>query len=341
MISLSCQSTILSPFFGDEACKYSIKALSGGLINESFCLKNEQDEAEFVLQRLNPIFAPQVNDDIAALVTPLRANHLAVPMLLPTRNGQHYVHLTDEQCAGCWRILEYMPGRCIHRVEDLAQVRSLAKTLAQFHSALVGSKYCFVHTRPAVHDFARHSQNLRIALDRHPDHPLFAELSSFYEDWRALCVRQDFFQEPDDLPLRIIHGDPKISNFLFDENNEVCAVLDLDTMAWSALDCEWGDALRSWANDADENHAAVLVPERIDCAIKSYTEHAPWLSDEELSSFKRAPMRIATELAARFGADALNECYFRYDPDIAPSHGEHALLRARNQYQLALQFEGL
>jgi hypothetical protein len=45
--------------------------------------------------------------------------------------------------------------------------------------------------------------------------------------------------------------------------------------------------------------------------------------------------RITLELAARFGADALNECYFGWDPALAPARGEHNLMRAENQLTLA------
>ena len=48
----------------------------------------------------------------------------------------------------------------------------------------------------------------------------------------------------------------------------------------------------------------------------------------------RATISIAP-LALRFAADALNESYFGWSQDVAPTRGEHNLLRAINQLSLA------
>ena len=44
---------------------------------------------------------------------------------------------------------------------------------------------------------------------------------------------------------------------------------------------------------------------------------------------------ISTELAMRFAADALNESYFGWNAERFPSRGDHNLVRAQGQANLA------
>jgi hypothetical protein len=55
---------------------------------------------------------------------------------------------------------------------------------------------------------------------------------------------------------------------------------------------------------------------------------------EEWASIAPGVERIATELAARFAKDALEESYFGFNPKFG-TRGDHNLLRARGQISLA------
>ncbi|RDJ93587.1 hypothetical protein B4Q13_20930, partial [Lacticaseibacillus rhamnosus] len=56
-------------------------------------------------------------------------------------------------------------------------------------------------------------------------------------------------------PRRVLHGDPKLSNLLFQPADPLRArcMIDLDTLGRGFLAYELGDALRSWANRAGED----------------------------------------------------------------------------------------
>jgi hypothetical protein len=74
----------------------------------------------------------------------------------------------------------------------------------------------------------------------------------------------------------------------------------------------------------------------LQAAVSGYLSVArAWITEEEVEALPTAAERIALELAARFAADALREEYFGWDPDVAPTRGDHNLLRARNQLALA------
>ena len=301
-----------------------------GLINETF-----QVGEHHVLQRLHPIFGAEVNQDIAALTEVLRAASVPVPCLLETANGALFVEVAEGPKAGIWRLMTRLEGRTLDRVERPAQARHLGAMLARIHGALLELEHDFAFSRLGVHDTPAHMAKMVLALEKHVEHRLFAEVEALAQ---AIMARWEDWGDIPALPRRITHGDPKISNFLFDEHDAVVGVLDLDTFSRSGLDVEMGDALRSWCNRQDESGGSPTFDlDLCQATLEGYAEHGgAWLARSELASFVRAPERICLELAARFAADALEESYFGWDASVAPTRGEHNLLRARGQLELAI-----
>ena len=149
--------------------------------------------------------------------------------------------------------------------------------------------------------------------------------------WRRL-------EAPTRLPARVGHGDLKVSNLRFAAGAPVAtAVLDLDTMARTTLDVELGDALRSWCNTASEDATvARLDVDLFAAAVGGYLAvAATWITRAEVAALVAGTERVCLELSARFAADALRERYFGWDRAVARARGEHNLLRARGQLDLA------
>ena len=294
-----------------------------GLINSTWMLGDR-----FVLQRVNPLFGPDVNEDIRALTEVLRRADVPVPRLLLSADGAPYVE--DE---GVWRVMTQLAGRTIHRVERAAQAHSAAALIARFHYALSDQPHTFAFTRPGAHDTAAHMKALKAALKRHTAHHLHAEVSRINE---ALQSAWAALSPPSPLPACIVHGDLKISNILFSDTDEAIGLIDLDTMAWSDLEVELGDALRSWCSTTTEDAPNPELDIAIfEAAVTGYIEHSPELNAPQREAIVRGLERITLELSARFAADALNESYFGWNPEVAESRGEHNLIRAMNQLQLA------
>ena len=319
------------------ATQLSVRPMQGGLINDTFALGRL-----WVLQRLHPIFAAEVNLDIAALTPHLLRAGVEVPTLASSRRGQPWVAIDAAEhpdLAGIWRVMTRLPGRTLHRVTGPAQARSAGHLAARFHGGLCGVDHAFHFTRPGAHDTDKHLAALAEALQAHPAHRLHAEVGALHDE---LANRWQHWGRPPHLPTRIVHGDLKVSNLLFDDAGEAIAVLDLDTMAHGSLDVELGDALRSWCNVGAEDDAEPRFDADV-ClaALDGYLEAAaPWITQEEVAALVPGAERIALELSMRFAADALNERYFGWNPQRAPSRGEHNLLRARNQLGLARDLVG-
>jgi Ser/Thr protein kinase RdoA (MazF antagonist) len=287
------------------------------------------DPPAAILQWVNPIFAPEVNLDIDDACA--RLEGIATPRLLRTKSGELW---TPDPSGGHWRLSTYLPGRTLHKLENVAQARSAGAVLGRFHAALRSWRHTFRAPRLGVHDTARHMRVLAETIATRTDHALHAQAADVadgvargWSSWRGTL----------EVPDRIVHGDPKVSNLRF-EGDTVCGVLDLDTIGWLPYAAEMGDAWRSWCNPAASE--ADLEATRFDVAIfaaslSGWLSTAPPLEAVERAAIVPGIERICLELSARFCADALNNAYFREDRERWPEIGTHSLARARAQLRLA------
>lgn len=299
---------------------------SGGLINRTW-LVGAPPVA--VLQCLNPIFKPNVHQDIEAVTAHLSARGMVTPRLLPTRTGE-LCHV--DEAGQCWRAMSYVPGQSFHKLSEPRLAAAAGDLVARWHLATDDLAYEFVHRRPLAHHTPHHMEVLQQALIDHTGHRLYGAVEPIAAE---ILAAWSFWPGSLDHATRVAHGDLKISNLRFDDAGQGLCLLDLDTMGPLSLDVELGDAWRSWCNRAAEDSQDVhfdLV--LFEASARAYTARRP-LERAVRDTLALGIERICLELSARFCADALNERYFGWNPQVAPTRGEHNLLRARGQLALA------
>lgn len=323
------QAEDLLPFWG-LAGEGVRPAPDNGLINRTYFVG---EPVRAVLQWVNPIFHPTLQFDIAALTRHLRERGLTTPELVPTGAGELWVE--DDQ-RGVWRVLTYIPGRTLHQVASPATAAAAGRLVGRFHAGLADFDYAPQAPQRHIHDTPARMAELRSALERCDGHffegparELGAEILNGFASWDGEL----------DQPERICHGDLKISNLRFDEDGvEGVCLLDFDTLAPMALQVEMGDAWRSWCNPAGESDPDAV---RFDLEIFAASATAwlaafPAITRHERESLGGGTERICWELASRFCADAVNNSYFGESRDKWPRPGEHNLVRARGQRNLAV-----
>ncbi|MEN8260426.1 MAG: phosphotransferase [Pseudomonadota bacterium] len=307
-----------------------IQPIRSGLINTTFALSCHDGE-KVILQRLHPIFAPEVNLDLAAVTEHLADRGMTTPRLLPTDDGALWVAADDET----WRALSFVPGIAPNQLSDRSMAREAGLLVGRFHAALADFNYRYRSQRNNVHDTAAHLTRLREALDMHAGHRLFNDVAHPAE---ALLKASEPLESFDHLPLRHAHGDLKISNLMFDEAGRGVCLIDLDTLTRMRWPLEMGDALRSWCNPSREDQqAAQFDLSLFEAAVSGY-HHATGelVTREEWDALTTGVARICLELSCRFFADALNESYFGWNPERYPTRGEHNLARGRAMQMLYL-----
>lgn len=317
----------------------AIEKVSIGLINRTFLVRTAGGE-RFILQSVNPIFTPRVHEDIEAVTAHVEQKAgaaIAVPRLVRTRDGALY----SEHQGKIFRVLTYLEGETFEKLSSPDQALEAGRLLAEFHRAVADLQHEFKNRRLGVHDTPKHLAALKTALETKKAHPRYAIVAPLGEEILAAAAALPNLPEVAD---RVVHGDPKISNLLFDtQTHRATAIVDLDTLARMPIYLELGDAFRSWCNPSGEDQTKVQFSLSLfAAAVGGYASIGrSFLSAEEKRAFVPATRTIIIELAARFGADALNESYFGWDPQRFATRGEHNELRARGQFALARSLEAV
>ncbi len=302
--------------------QWHLRRIGSGLINDTFLLVGP-DERKLILQRLHPVFAAEVNEDIDAITRHLAERGMTTPRLVPTRSGRRWV--THENRT--WRVLTHISGHSVDYVDSKARAQAAGFLVGRFHRLMADLRYDYQSRRPGVHDTPRHLDNLRSAVEAHGSHALHASVAPLAE---ALLREADTLADLSALPERHSHGDLKISNLLFDAAGDGICLIDLDTLALMRWPLEMGDALRSWCNPGTEDrHGARVDLELLSAALSGYARASgDFLTSAEKALLADGLIQICLELAGRFAADALQESYFAWDPANYATRGEHNLARA-------------
>ncbi|MEX2523641.1 MAG: phosphotransferase [Gammaproteobacteria bacterium] len=307
-----------------------IEMLHGGNINASYTVTGT-DSGEYILQRVHPMFAAAIHADIDAVTKHLAAGGMLTPRLIPNRHGSLYM----KHDGVIWRLLTRIPGITLEQVTDTRTAAEAGALLARFHRALLDLEHEFSNQRVGVHDTGKHLRNLETALEAQREHARYEDIAPLAEE--ILACASGLPELPPVTP-RKVHGDPKITNILFEPSTgKALCLIDFDTLGNMPLPLELGDALRSWCNPRGEDTAETEFSlDLFRAALEGYAGEArDFILEQEWRAFLPAVYRICIELAARFCADALNENYFTWDPRRFGSCSEHNEIRARGQLRAA------
>ena len=313
-----------------------VTTFGAGLINLTY-LVTAENGGQFLLQKINPMFETSILEDIDAVTRHIENKGLMTPHLIPTLDNNLFVEIQDNR----WRIYNFIRGRTFESVNNPAISREAGIALARFHKALLDLDYEFKHVRYGVHDTQTHMANLRTTLENKSDHPHFKYILPLAE-----AILNSYAELPvlENIPARKVHGDPKITNILFEEN-ENCALclIDFDTLSNMALPLELGDAFRSWCNPyGEDTEQTDFSLDLFRAGLEGYaTVGNAFLLEKEWRSIVPATYTIFIELAARFCADVLNESFFSWDKERFNSHSEHNEIRAHGQFNAAKALKNL
>ena len=307
---------------------HGITPLSVGLLHKTYFI--ETHGGDFILQALHPVLASnEIGEDFKAVTKYLKKQDFYAPKLVVNRGGKTLTKMDDS----VWRMQTAIKGVTHDVVKSTHMAKSAGGILARFHKALANIDYEF-KTNLVLHETKKEYQKLIDAAALHPDllPAVQAEYDFLIDELPKLFL-------PEKLPVRVTHGDPKISNILFDGFENAISMIDLDTCNRGSVLSDLGDAMRSWCGGKEDDPNNVFKQHVYDAAVEGYLAEADFLTAKEKRLIPNAVGAITLELSARFLADYFNDTYFGWDEAHYGSRREHNLARSRGQIALYKDFK--
>ncbi len=323
-----------------------VEPLGRGLINETFLVST--DSRRFVLQRINRRVFP----DPAAIMANLRvltdhvrrigaACPLRLPGILPTREGADFHR---DEAGEFWRALDYIEDtRSLPALEYPGQAEEVGRALGRFHALAGGIDPGLLRdTLPGFHiapDYLARFDAVAAQPRREPDTTELRHALDFVAARRAGISALELAKQRGLLELRVVHGDPKLDNVLFDASaRRAVSLIDLDTVKPGLVHYDIGDCLRSCCNrggEAEQGARAAFDLELCRAILRGYLAEArAFLSAADRECLYDAIRLLPFELGLRFLTDHLEgDVYFRVE-----TPGQN-LRRARAQFRLAESVE--
>lgn len=317
----------------------SIEKVEAGLINNTYRVRCER--GGYILQKVNTEVFPDVDavmENVAAVLDHLSSKVSDRDRLRLILTKTDRVLFFDE--ADAWR--------CYNEIENTVSIDAVS-TPEQAYAAGMGFGRFF----KMLQDFP--AEKLKETIPDFHNTPVryeqFKEAYMIGDSVRRTEIKNEYkfisarvetiyllADYADELPIRVVHNDTKISNILFDsEDGSPRCVIDLDTvMPGSALH-DFGDLVRSSVTGQAEGKGADVVVRKdiFDALVKGYFEEAlDVLTDKERSLLLRSAEVITLELGMRFLTD-----YLLGDSYFGTSYEGENLDRARKQFQLVQALE--
>lgn len=342
--------------FHGQGAVLAVEPLGSGNVNDTFLVRSQSGCS--VLQRINSaVFQePQrVIENLAVLSRHVQARLTAVPaahpVLLQRRWEQPRLisasatqpwHCCKE--GGVWRCISHVPNAVsLDVIEHPDQARELGLGLGLFHllisdlpvSTLADTLEGFHITPRYLEAYHRALVHTQVEPSAATDHCM-----AFIREREAMVGVLEQAKARGELPLRPIHGDPKINNVMLDRvSGEAVALIDLDTVKPGLVHYDLGDCLRSGCNPLGEE-TSELEGVRFELSLAEailqgyFSVAGSMLTKAEVELIPDAARLISFELGLRFFTDYLNgSTYFK------ASHREHNLQRAMVQFALTASIE--
>lgn len=323
-----------------------VKPLGNGLINTTYKVCTEGDAPDYVLQHVNNAIFPDVKmlmDNIVAVTGHIRKKLEAantpdidrkVLSFIPAKDGQFF-YLHEGKY---WRIMVFIPDTVSQTAVTPETSYIVGETFGNFQAMLADIPVQLGETIKDFHNMEFRLQQLNDAVaqnksGRANDPEVKQILSEIFERADEYCKAERLYREGK-LPKRICHCDTKVDNILFDKDDNVLCVIDLDTVMPSFVFSDFGDFLRSAANTTAEDDPDLSKVSFNFEVFKAFTKGylkgaASFITPIEIENLPFATALFPYMTLVRFIADYINgDVYFHC------KYPEHNLVRSRNQLKL-------
>jgi Ser/Thr protein kinase RdoA (MazF antagonist) len=339
--------------FTSSAKVTNVKPFGSGNINDTFLVSlDTPKETHFVLQRINTqVFRqPELVMSNMCHFTEHVRNRLQknplnrrweVPQVLLTKEGKN--HFQDAE-GYFWRAISYIEdSQSFDIMHDTDHAKEIGYALGMFHNLIsdlppvnLADTLEGFHITPL---YLQHYEEVlaKASITQNPEVNYCLQFVSDRSSWASVL---ESAKDKGILPLRLMHGDPKINNVMFDiATQKATAVIDLDTVKPGLVHYDIGDCMRSGCNPAGEEtedlESVYFDLDLCQGILQGYLSVAKaFLTDNDYDYIYDAIRLISFELGLRFFADHLaGNVYFKV------KNSQHNLARAMVQFKLTESIE--
>lgn len=342
---------IMASFLGQASKHWKYEEISEGLINKSYFVQDDKtDKRYYVLQRINKevfknseVLMSNINHLNDHLISKKEksnqyAGYEIVHFSMNLNNKKQYVFYQGFY----WRLMNYIEHHPINStLINTRLTKEAGKILGMFHNMTVDMGiYSLKETIPNFHEFDQTFESFHGIKLMNNDR--YASSLDFYNELRQFDYLIQAFlkiKQGSQLPKRVVHNDPKLSNILFDTEGTALCLIDLDTVMPGYLGNDFGDGVRTICNDNREDEQdlnnVMFNLQRFEIYSASYLNQVKdFITEEERSNLTLFCLLIMHEQTIRFYGDYLNgDVYYKVD------YPTHNLQRAKVQLELLKQMK--
>ena len=340
--------------FAYEGTISEIKPLGEGLINDTYKVKNaEPGKPDYVLQRVNHVVFPDVDmvmRNIDAVTSHIRKKLVEqgatdidrrVLRFIPAKDSDKLYTIMDD--GTYWRLMVFINDAITKQAVDPESSRAAGRAFGNFQAMLADIPVQLGETIKDFHNMEFRLEQLRDVIQRDPAGRVKEErvqnmLAEIEKRADEMCKAERMGREGT-LPKRVCHCDTKVNNMMFDKQDNVLCVIDLDTVMPNFIFSDYGDFLRTAANEVAEDCPEMdKVQFRMDI-FKAFTEGylesaKSFLLPVEIENLPYATALFPYMQCVRFFWD-----YLSGDKYWKCQYPDHNFVRANNQLHLLLSIE--
>ncbi len=339
--------------FNIDGAYLSAEPIVAGHINDTFLVNTNGDKHQkYILQRINhAIFknVPELQNNILKVTNHIKEKLLnnnvldidrKIITLIPAKDKKWFINDND---GNYWRMMLYIEGS--HSYNQLSSPK-----LAYDAGLAFGEFDAMLADLPGepLFDTIKDFHNMEFRLQQFKDaiqNNVAIRLDLVIDEIKEIEKRTEEMTlinrlgREGKLPKRIIHCDTKINNVLFDADENILCIIDLDTVMSGYITSDFGDAIRTGANtgaedDINLNNVSMSI-ELFEAYAKGFLKGtASFITQQEIDCLALSAKMFAYMQAVRFLTDYLNDdIYYKIN------HKEHNLQRTKAQLKLLYSME--
>lgn len=318
--------------------------ITDGLINSTYSVEVVEgaQRKKYILQKINILVFKNpkaIQSNIVLVSSFLKSNNYPHPVLelCVTAEGNNEINFEGDS----WRMMAQIENSyTVNVVENPKQAFQVGAFFGTFYRyfenidtqqiQVVLPDFLDTQSRIDAFQLALQSANSDRLIKPQEQIEWMVKHKDLPQKWIQL-------QQQKELPIRLIHADPKISNVLFDATtHQPKAIIDWDTLMLGTILYDYGDMIRSYTNtklEDDPNPEGVFNVAIYKALTEGFlSETRSLLTDIEKEFMSYAPQVIVYIQALRFLTDFLNgDTYYHCN------YPEQNLNRTKNQINLLQQ----